>query len=137
MTTRLFKILSMFYFLIVLWLLALTILSSCNAQPRSNYEIESSIVNGAVKYHFFLEKKSASNYSLIEDMDYLQPDVTNFRVSISTTNKITVNLPNDGSEYKIGVVVENSQGFYSGMTTALANVGTVPNKPSTIIMRKL
>lgn len=110
---------------------------SCNAQPRSNYEIKTDTLPGITKYHFFLEKKNVNPYHLLEDMDYLNPDVTNFRISASSNNYTVINLTNDGSEYTIGLVVEDSKGYYSAMKTEVVNVGSVPNKPATIIFRKI
>jgi len=124
-----------FFMILVLFIMVAVI--SCNAQPRSNYEIRVEPVVSAVKYHFFLEKKSSSDYRLVEDADYLNPSVIDLKL-VTTANVYTVvNLPNDGSEYKVGVVAEDSAGYYSAMATAIVNVGTIPNKPSVITFKKL
>ena len=109
---------------------------ACNAQPKTDYEIATPTIAGVTQYHFFLEKKSASPYKLTEDMDYLSPDVTTLKLGVSSSSVWTINLPNDGSEYKVGVVLENSGGYYSGMSTAVGVVGTVPVKPASVIFRK-
>lgn len=114
----------------------LMFISSCNGQPRSNYQIYSSGVPGAVKYHFFLEKKSANPYKLIQAMDYLNPSVIDLKVGESENPIFIVNLPNDGSEYAVGVVAENSAGFYSGMGVAVGTVGLVPSIPAGVEFRK-
>lgn len=110
---------------------------SCNAQPRSNYEISTEQISGITKYHFFLEKKSTSPYHLLEDMDYLNPDVTTYEIYSGANNYAIVNLENDGGEYTIGLVVENAAGYYSAMKTAIVNVGTSPQKPAVITFRRL
>lgn len=122
-----------FGFLVVIFLIAV---SACNGQPKSNYEIYSSGVTGAVKYHFFLEKKSANPYKLIQGMDYLNPSVTSLKVGESASPVFEVNLPNDGSEYAIGIVAENSAGFYSGMGVAIGTAGIVPSIPAGVGFRK-
>lgn len=109
---------------------------ACNAQPKSDYEIYSDPVVGAVKYHFFLEKQTANPYHLIQEMDYLNPSVIAYRVGESATPVFTVNLNNDGSEYTVGIVAEDAQGFYSGMGVGVANVGRVPNIPLATGLRK-
>lgn len=110
---------------------------SCNAQPRSDYEIVTTSAPNIAKYHFFLEKKPASgNYLLTQDMDYLNPDVTALKIGQSTQPNFTINLANDGSEYKVGVVLEDTAGYYSGMATVIGNVGNAPTTPATIIFRK-
>jgi len=109
---------------------------ACNGQPKDNYEIYSSVVPEAVKYHFFLEKESANPYQLTQGMDYLSPDVTALKVGESNTPVFTVNLFNDGAEYKVGVVAEDLAGFYSGMGTAIGIVGETPSIPGTVGFRK-
>jgi len=109
---------------------------ACNAQPKTDYEIATPAVAGVTQYHFFLEKKSASPYKLAEDMDYLSPDVTTLKIGVSSSSVWTVNLSNDGAEYRVGVVLENASGYYSGMSVATGVVGTVPVKPASIIFRK-
>ena len=108
---------------------------ACNAQPKSDYVISSNSVNNAVKYHFFLEKNSTSP-SLTQDMDYLNPDVTALEVGTSTTPSFTVNVTNDGSEYVVGVVAEDSAGFYSGMGVNTGTVGTSPSTPGGVTFKK-
>lgn len=109
---------------------------ACNAQPKNDYEIYSGAVTGATKYHFFLEKKSSSPYKLVQGMDYLSPDVSALKVGTSTNPVFTVNLTNDGSEYTVGVVAENTAGFYSGMGVAIGTVGVVPTTPAGVGFRK-
>jgi len=110
---------------------------SCKSQPKDQYEISCSAINGASKYHFFIEKKSANGYHLVEDMDYLQPDVTNFRVAVSQSPSIVQIFDNDGSYYMVGIVAEDTAGFYGPMGTAEFRVGVTPQKPSAITIRKL
>jgi len=105
-------------------------------QPKSDYEIYSNPITSATKYHFFLEKKSATAYKLIQGMDYLSPNVTTLKVGEATTPAFTINLSNDGSEYTVGIVAENSAGFYSGMGVAIGTVGVVPSAPGGIGLRK-
>lgn len=107
---------------------------SCQSQPRSTYEIQCSIVEGAAKYHFFLEPKSAQPYRLFEDADYIADNLTDLLINTVTTNKTEIVLDNNGKEYMLGVVVENSQGFYSGMKTAIGVVGISPSKPTSLIL---
>lgn len=122
--------------LLLVSIILLLFVVKCNGQPKSNYEIYSNPVTGAVKYHFFLEKKSASAYKLVQGMDYLSPDVTTLKVGEATTPVFTVNLNNDGSEYTVGIVAENSVGYYSGMGVAVGNVGTIPSTPGGVGLRK-
>lgn len=120
--------------LTALFLLALVV--NCNGQPRSDYEIYSSPVAGATKYHFFLEKQSVNPYSLVQNMDYLNPDVTGLKVGEASTPIFTVSLTNDGSGYRVGVVAENTAGYYSGMGTETGVVGIVPSVPGGVGLRK-
>lgn len=122
-------------FSLVLLFLLITIIN-CNGQPKNDYEIYSNSVVGATKYHFFLEKKSANQYVLTQNMDYLSPSVVSLKVGESSTPVFTVNLNNDGSEYKVGVVAENIQGYYSGMGTSIDTVGIVPGVPGGVGLRK-
>lgn len=117
-------------------ILFLVFIINCNGQPRSDYEIVSTQVTGVTQYHFFLEKKSVNAYKLVDNMDYLNPDVTNLKLGVSSSSVWTVNLPNDGAEYRVGVVLENAAGYYSGMSIADGTVGTVPVKPASVIFRK-
>ena len=123
-------------FLVILVAMIAFLNVSCNGQPKDDYEIYSSPVQDATKYHFFLEKKSANPYQLTEGMDYLSPDVTALKVGESNTPVFTINLNNDGEEYKVGVVAENLAGFYGGMGTAIGVVGTVPVTPGDVGFRK-
>ncbi len=109
---------------------------ACQAQPKSDYELYGNTVTGAVKYHFFLEKKSATAYKLTQGMDYLSPSVNNLKVGESTTPVFMVNLANDGSEYTVGIVAENSAGYYSGMGVAVGTVGISPAAPGGVGLRK-
>lgn len=122
--------------LIPVVLIALVFVVNCNGQPKNDYEIATTSVTGVAKYHFFLEKKSASAYTLTQGQDYLSPNVTSLKVGESASPVFTVNLNNDGSEYKVGVVYENAGGYYSGMGTAIGSVGVVPITPATVIFRK-
>lgn len=123
------------FLLIVLF--SLVAIVSCNGQPKNNYEIYSGNVAGATKYLFFLEKKSAVAYKLIQGMDYLSPvSVITLKVGEAPIPVFTVNLNNDGAEYTVGVIAENVEGYYSGMGIAVANVGVVPSAPASIGLRK-
>ncbi len=109
--------------------------------PSSSYEIYCDAVSGAIKYIFFLEKKSDNPYHLFEALLapiqlHLQPAVLDLKIGESTTPVFTINLINDGSEYAVGVVAENIAGFYSGMGVAAGVVGLVPTKPGGIGLRK-
>jgi hypothetical protein len=124
------KVLSM-----VVLLLVITIVN-CNGQPKNDYDIYSNNVVGATKYHFFLEKESVNPYRLTQNMDYLSPNVLSLKVGESATPVFTVNLDNDGSEYRVGVVAENLKGYYSGMGTNTDSVGIVPSTPGGVGLRK-
>lgn len=118
---------------------------ACSAQPTGNYETFSDPVSGAVKYYSFLEKKSANPYVLVSGMDFrdkngndiaeigdtIQPFSTSI-FPVSTSQR----LLNDGSEYRVGVVAENSAGFYSGMGVGIGIVGAVPAMPLNAGLRK-
>ena len=123
-------------------LLTIVLFVSCSnntpGQPRNNYDIEGSVVPGTIKYHFFLEKKSAAPYKLTQGMDYvsLGSDTTTLRVGVAAIPTFTVNLLNDGSEYKMGIVAENITGYYGGMGTAIDTVGIVPGTPVVSGLRK-
>lgn len=122
--------------LTIVSLFVLILAASCNAQPKTDYEIYGNTVTGASKYHFFLEKKTSAPYTLTQGQDYLLPNVTALKVGESTTPIFTVNLDNDGSEYRVGVVAENTAGYYSGMGTAIGNVGVIPSTPGGVGLRK-
>lgn len=124
--------------LILSLLLVLIYIVACNGQPKSNYEIYSNAVPTATKYVFFLEKKSANPYKLVQGMDYitLGADTTILKVGTATIPAFTVNLDNDGSEYKAAIVAVNAVGIYSGMGTVIGNVGTSPAIPSGVGFRK-
>lgn len=115
-------------------LFVLVYVVACNAQPKSDYELYSNPVSGATKYLFFLEKQSGGSYQLTEGMDYLS--VTHLQVGEASTPVFTVNLDNDGSEYKVGVVAVDADGIYSGMGTGIGSVGDVPNAPAGVGLRK-
>jgi len=117
-------------------LFALIMFPNCSAQPKGDYEIYCNVIPIATKYHFFLEKKSAIIYKLITGMDYLSPNVSTLKVGESATPTFTVNLINDGSEYTVGVVIQNSAGFYSGMGISTGLVGAVPVSPIGVGLRK-
>lgn len=123
-------------------LLTVILFVSCSnntpGQPRSNYDIEGSVVPGTIKYHFFAEKKSTAPYKLQQGMDYvmLGSDTTTLRVGTASIPTFTINLLNDGSEYKIGIVAENLSGYYGGMGTAIDTVGIVPGTPVVSGLRK-
>lgn len=117
-------------------LFVLITMINCNGQPKNDYEIYSNNVVGATKYHFFLEKKTVNPYTLTQNMDYLSPNVLSLKVGESANPLFTVNLNNDGSEYRVGVVAENSAGYYSGMGTEIGNVGIVPSTPGGVGLRK-
>lgn len=124
--------------LILISLFTMIFVINCNGQPKNDYEIASNSVVGAAKYHFFLEKKATVlPYKLQQGMDYLEPNVTVLKVGESTTPLFTIqDLDNDGSEYRVGVVAENSQGYYGGMGTNTGNVGEVPGIPGGVQFRK-
>lgn len=129
------RLITVLYTIILLIAILLTV--NCNGQPRSNYEIYSDPVPGATKYHFFLEKKSTTtNYRLTDGMDYLQPSVTDLKVGESPLPTYTLEILNDGSEYTVGIVAENLNGFYSGMGVSTGTVGIVPSKPGGVGLRK-
>lgn len=111
--------------------------ASCNGQPKTDYEIAASPVAGATEYHFFIEKKSASPYLLTQGMDYmLNPAVQDLMVGSGSSPVFTVNLDNDGAEYKVGIVAESAGGYYGGMGTGIGVVGTVPAVPGSVVLRK-
>lgn len=112
------------------------LIASCNAQPKSDYEIYSTPVIGASKYYFFLEKKSAASYKLVQGADYLSPDLTSLKIGEASSPSFTVSLPNDGSEYAVGIVAVNSAGFYSGLGVFVGSTGYVPNIPAGVGFKK-
>lgn len=124
--------------LISILLLVIIYIVACNGQPKSNYEIYSSTVPTATKYVFFLEKKTANPYKLVQGMDYitLGADTTILKVGTAAVPLFTVNLDNDGFEYKVAIVAVNASGYYSGMGTAIGTVGTVPGIPTSVGFRK-
>lgn len=109
---------------------------SCNGQPKDDYEIYGDEVVGATKYHFFLEKVSANPSELADSADYLSPNVTHLKVGESNTPVFTVNLNNDGAEYKVAIVAENLAGFYGGLSTGTGSVGIVPGMSGNVGFRK-
>lgn len=124
---KVFSLIAMFVLLLMI---------NCNGQPKNDYEIYSNNVVGATKYHFFLEKESVNPYTLTQNMDYLSPNVLSLKVGESATPVFTINLDNDGSEYRVGVVAENTAGYYSGMGTEIETVGIVPSVPGGVGLRK-
>jgi len=109
---------------------------SCNGQPKDDYEIYTESVPGATQYLYFLEKDLGQAPDLVQDMDYLSPNVTDLQIATSNATSITVLLDNDNSRYIIGVVAVDSQGYYSGMGVAVGQVGKVPLTPAGIGLRK-
>ena len=106
-------------------------------QPKNDYEIAATPVTGITKYHFFLEKKpTTGGYELTQGMDYLSPNVIALKKGESANPVFTVNLLNDGSEYRVGVVLENAAGFYGGMGVATGSVGLVPITAAGVVFRK-
>jgi len=137
---KLKTLLSQVYF--VLLLVALIFTVNCNGQPKSDYEIGSNTVAGAVQYKFFLEKKSANPYKLQEGIDYLDPNGDgNYSDSLSAIGSNTsplfiVKLDNDGSEYRVAIVAVSNAGIYSGMGINTGNVNQSPNIPAGVFFRK-
>lgn len=124
-------------FVLLFSLLMLFAITNCNGQPKNDYEFGAESVVGATKYHFFAEKKPVTgSYRLTQGMDYLSPSVENLKVGESSLPLWTLNLNNDGSEYRVGVVVENVTGYYGGMGIATGSVGTVPITPAGVFFRK-
>lgn len=111
---------------------------SCEAQPRNDYEITFTPVPGATSYDVFLEEKTTNTgFTLLDDMDYLSPNVTTLRVGTITTTSFTINLPNDGKYVVAGVVSKDAAGFYSPMgVSAVTRKGVAPSKPGGVIFRK-
>lgn len=121
-------------FLSTLIFISIIFLVDCNGQPKSNYEIYSDNVSSAVKYHFFLEKKSAAPYRLTQNMDFFP--VLDLKIGESSSPTFTVLLDNDNSDYAVGVVAENVAGYYSGMGVATGKVGSVPQSLGGVGFRK-
>ena len=121
-------------FLSVLLLVSVIFLVDYHGQPRGEYEIFSDPVPDAVTYHFFLEKESAAEFRLTANMDFIT--VLDLKVGQSANPTFDVQLDNDGSQYAIGVVAENSAGYYSGMGVAVGSVGSVPSVPGGVGFRK-
>jgi len=117
---------------------------SCNAQPRSKYKIvnadaQGTLVNipGAVKYHFFVEKKGTTVH-LIDDMDYATlPTDNTYEVGTAPIPAFVIDIPNDGAQYVVGIVAENDSGFYGGMGVSVGTVGVVPIKPAMVKFEKI
>ena len=121
-------------FLSVLLLVSVIFLVDCHGQPKGDYEIFSDPVPDAVTYHFFLEKESTVEFRLKENMDFIS--VLDLKVGQSVNPTFDVQLDNDGSHYAVGVVAENSAGYYSGMGVAVGSVGSVPSVPAGVGLRK-
>lgn len=109
---------------------------SCSAQPFSNYQISNvdSLGNvipiaGAVKYHYFLEKKNSGDYYLFEGMDYIESNAIPLKIGEASNPFFLIRLKNDGEEYRAGMVAENVAGYYSGMGVSTDSVGVVPKTP--------
>ena len=123
-------------------IVALMFTVQCKGQPKSDYEIGSNTVAGAVEYKFFLEKKSATPYVIQQGADYLDPngdgDYSDSLTPIgqSTIPVFTVKLDNDGEEYRVAVVAVNGAGIYSGMGTLTGNVNESPDVPGGVFFRK-
>lgn len=97
--------------------------------PSSSYEIYCATVSGATKYIFFLEKISDNPYYLFEGMDYLDQagnTALGYKIGESTYPTFSITLPDDGSEYTSGVVVESGVGVYSGMQVQIFNTESIP-----------
>lgn len=102
-------------------------ISVCSSS--SSYELYCDAVAGATKYIFFLEKISDNPYHLIEGMDYLDTasgTALSYKIGESASPTFSVTLPDDGSEYTSGIVVETGVGVYSGMRVQLFNTESVP-----------
>ena len=107
-----------------------------NGQPKDDYDIYGTAVTGATQYHFFLEKKTVEPYRLIQGMDYLAPSVISLKVGQASTPVFTVNLNNDGSEYKVGIVAENSAGFMAVWEQQLKRLELFASTPAGVGLRK-
>lgn len=134
------RVLNILYAIALVTLLMFTV--QCKGQPKSDYEIGSNTVAGAVEYKFFLEKKSANPYTIQQGVDYLDPNGDgNYADSLSaighsSTPLFTVRLDNDGEEYRVAVVAVNNAGIYSGMGTLTGNVNESPDIPGGVFFRK-
>lgn len=120
------------FFIVISFFIGFTI-PSC-AQPKSDYEVSWSKVPEAVSYSVFLEERSADNgFSLVSDMDYLNPNVNNFIVETTSDTSVVLRLNNDGKFLVVGVVSYNASGFYSPMAVSeVYQKGIVPSKPALI-----
>lgn len=123
-----------FSLLILLFMIVVTM--SCNGQPTSQYEIVVEAVPNTTQYYYFIEQDLGQTPLLQQDMDYLAPNVTSLQLGVSSSTTWTLTLPNDRSNYILGVVAVDSQGFYSGMGVANGQTFKVPNTPGGIILRK-
>jgi len=127
---------------IIVILMATLFTVNCNGQPKSDYEIGSNTVPGAVQYKFFLEKKTANPYMIQPGIDYLDPNGDgNYADSLIAIGTLTsplyvVKLDNDGSEYRVGVVAVTGAGIYSGMGVFTGNVKQSPGTPAGVFFRK-
>jgi hypothetical protein len=117
---------------------------SCSGQPRSKYRIANTDAQGnlvnvpsAVKYHFFLEKKGTTVH-LVDNMDYATlPTGNMYEVGTASIPAYVVDVPNDGSEYLVGIVAENDAGYYGAMGVSTGTVGLVPAKPAMVKFEKI
>ena len=121
-------------FLSAFLLISIIFLVDCHGQPKGSYEIFSDPVPSAATYHFFLEKKSLGGYRLQENIDFIS--VLDLKVGQADTPVYEIQIDNDGSEYAVGVVAENSVGYYSGMGVAISSVGSAPSVPAGVGLRK-
>jgi len=103
-------------------------LVECKGQPKEPYEIYGGRVPTATKYMFFLEKKSANPYKLIQGMDWVElgSDTSTLKLGTASDTLFTKELNNDGSIYKVGIVAVNAAGYYGAMSTGIDTVGVVP-----------
>ena len=108
------------------------------SQQRSDYEITWNSVNGASKYGVFLEERNTSSgFNLVEDMDYLSPNVSAYKLAEITDTIFVVNLLNDGKYVVAGVVAISPSGYYSPMSVSqITRKGQAPAKPAGVIFRK-
>ena len=128
----------------MLLLIPILLTTSCNGQPKTTYTIGNYDANGviipvpgATSYAYFLEQGAPNaDYLLYDGMDYLNPNVTQLQLGVSTSPSWDILLPNDGSEYAVGMVAIDSQGFYGAMGVGIDNVSIVPTKPGGVRLRK-
>ena len=113
-------------------------ISSCNGQPRSDYTVTWNTVADADSFRVFVwEGADPASCPLVQEQDYLNPDVSSLLLKTVAMAGTTINLANNGEYVVVGVVaVDHSvsqTGVYGGLGRSSDVVkSSVPGTPSAI-----